>query len=53
MKSIVWIAAFATMAAGSAYAHQVYEPVVPRGLPESRVAPSAPLPPAAQPHGGK
>ena len=45
MKRIGLIAAFAALAAGSSYAQQVFEPAVPRGLSETRVEPSAELPP--------
>jgi hypothetical protein len=48
MKNIMWVAACAALTAGSAHAQQqAYEPVVPRGLSESRVEPSATLAPPA------
>jgi hypothetical protein len=49
MKRHGLIAVFAALAAASAYAQQVFEPAVPRGLPETRVEPSGELPPPAQP----
>jgi hypothetical protein len=48
MKRIGLIAVLAALAAASAYAQQVYEPVVPRGLPEPRVEPSGELAPPAR-----
>lgn len=44
MNRIGLIAAFAALAAASAYAQQVFEPAVPRGISETHVQPSAELP---------
>ena len=48
MKRNGLIAVFAAIAAASAYAQQVYEPAVPRGVPETRVEPSGELGQPAQ-----
>jgi hypothetical protein len=48
MKRIGLVAGFAALAAASAYAQQVFEPAVPRGVPENRVEPSGELAQPAQ-----
>src|SRR5215210_1122399 len=48
MKRIGLIAVFAALAAASAYAQQVFEPAVPRGLQENRVEPAGELAQPAQ-----
>jgi hypothetical protein len=49
MKRNGLIAVVVALAAASAYAQQVFEPAVPRGLPETRVEPSGELALPAQP----